>query len=122
MDWEQRCIRLCAAVLICAVLLRLWTDGAFVPVGQALESERTASFLLYLQTGRVVRSLPEPSVRDRVPDPEPPAQKKTPAFTGEDLERITVNDTCGASPDLQALLTDQQVPELTGEGPRALRM
>ena len=120
MDWEQRCIRLCAAVLICAVLLRLWTDGAFVPVGQALESERTASFLLYLQTGRVVRSLPEPSVRDRVPVQVLPAEQSVPDFSGEDLDRITVNDTCGASPDLQALLTDRQVPELTGEGPRVL--
>ena len=70
MDWEQRCIRLCAAVLICAVLLRLWTDGAFVPVGQALESERTASFLLYLQTGPPARSA---DTQERRPFP-PPSQ------------------------------------------------
>ena len=61
MDWEQRCIRLCAAVLICAVVLRLWTGGALIPVGQALQSPRAASFLVYLQTGRVVRTAPEPT-------------------------------------------------------------
>ena len=36
MDWEQRCMRLCAGVLMLAVVLRLWAGGALVPIGRAL--------------------------------------------------------------------------------------
>ena len=66
MEWEQRCIRLCAAVLICAVVLRLWSAGALAPVGRALQSQQAASFLIYLQTGRVVRQVPEPEIHPPV--------------------------------------------------------
>ena len=36
MDYGQRCIRLCAGVLIAAVVLRLCSGGALAPLGQAL--------------------------------------------------------------------------------------
>lgn len=120
MDWEQRCIRLCAAVLICAVVLRLWVGGALVPVGQALQSPAAASFLVYLQTGRVVRTLPEPTDRAQpLPAEEPPAAKAA-AFTAAEVSLVTVDDSCGADPDLEALLTAPLELDLTGEGPRVL--
>ena len=58
MDWDQRCIRFCAALVVASMALRLCAGGALIPLGQALSNPQTASFLLYLHTGRVVRSVP----------------------------------------------------------------
>lgn len=120
MDWEQRCIRLCAAVLVCAVVLRLWSAGALVPVGQALQREPAASFLMYLQTGRVIRRVPEPEVPSAQSQAVPVREPETPRFAAEDLSLITVNNECGQSPDLAALLTQSLDMDLTGPGPRVL--
>lgn len=122
MNWEQRCIRLCAAVLICAVVLRLWAGGALVPVGQALENPQVASFLMYLQTGRVVRmttELPDPPAKT-VPEPSEPSETRTVTFTGEDAALISITYNCDQSPDVEALLTEPLDWDLTGEGPKVL--
>lgn len=120
MEWEQRCIRLCAAVLICAVVLRLWSAGALVPVGQALQSEQTASFLMYLQTGRVVRRMPEAEIHGTQPQAEPIRVPEPPQFTAEDVSLIDVDNECGQDPDLAALLTQSLNWDLTGSEPRVL--
>ena len=120
MDWEQRCIRLCAAVLICAVVLRLWSAGALVPVGRALQSQPAASFLMYLQTGRVVRQMPEPEPLPTQTQPAPVQAAEPPPFSEEDLALVAVDNECGQSPDLAALLTGSLDLDLTGPGPRVL--
>ena len=120
MDWEQRCIRLCTAVLICAVVLRLWSAGALAPVGQALQSPQAASFLIYLQTGRVVRQMPEPEVCLPVQETAPIQTPEIPQFTAEEVSLISVDDNCGQKPDLAALLTQNLDWDLTAPGPRVL--
>ena len=82
MDWERRCMRLCAGVLMLAVVLRLWAGGALVPIGRALQSDEAASFLLYLQTGRVVRLAPQPDGPEMFQLPDPVA--KIAGFSAED--------------------------------------
>ena len=59
MDWQQRCIRFCASLLACAVVLRLGDRGWIRSAAMLLEKPSVASFLTYLQTGRVVRMPPE---------------------------------------------------------------
>lgn len=120
MDWERRCIRLCAAVLVCAVVLRLWSAGALVPVGQALQSDQAASFLIYLQTGRVIRRVPEPEVRTTEPQAVPAREPEVPRFAAEDVSLIGVDNECGQAPDLAALLTQPLELSVTGPGPRVL--
>ena len=56
MDNDQRCLRLCAAVLLSAVLLRMGASGALMPAAEWVRSPSAASFLWYLQTGRVIRA------------------------------------------------------------------
>ena len=118
MDWERRCMRLCAGVLILAVVLRLWAGGALVPIGRALQSDEAASFLLYLQTGRVVRLAPEPDGPEMFQIPDPVA--KIAGFSAEDLELVELSDEPGLGPDLGALLTAPVELTLNDGQPRVL--
>ena len=116
MDWERRCMRLCAGVLMLAVVLRLWAGGALVPIGRALQSEQAASLLLYLQTGRVVRSLPDVPEILQIPDPG----VKITGFSARDLELVELSDEPGLGPDLDALLTAPVELTLDDGQPRVL--
>ena len=118
MDWERRCMRLCAGVLILAVYLRLWAGGVLTPVGQALQSRDAASFLLYLHTGRVVR-LAVPETVPAVPVIQ--ISEQTPVvFEGRDMELVEISDEPGLSPDSEALLTAPLELELADGEPRVL--
>ena len=116
MDWERRCMRLCAGVLMLAVVLRLWAGGALVPIGRALQSDEAASFLLYLQTGRVVRSVPDGPEILELPDPV----AKIAGFSAEDLELVELSDEPGLGPDLGAWLTAPVELTLQDGAPRVL--
>ena len=116
MDWERRCMRLCAGVLILAVVLRLWAGGALVPIGRALQSEQAASLLLYLQTGRVVRSLPD--VPEMLELPNPGA--KIAGFSAGDLELVELSDEPGLGPGLESRLTAPVELTLNDGQPRVL--
>ena len=99
MDWERRCMRLCAGMLALAVLIRLWAGGVLTPLGQLLQSDEAASFLLYLHTGRVVRALPEEE------GPELPAfpdvHTEMVDFSAGDLNLVELSDEPGMGPDLK---------------------
>ena len=118
MDWERRCMQLCAGVLILAVYLRLWAGGVLTPVGQALQSRDAASFLLYLHTGRVVRLI-SPETVPAVPVIQ--ISEQTPVvFEGRDMELVEISDEPGLSPDSEALLTAPLELELADGEPRVL--
>ena len=121
MEWEQRNIRFCAGVLVFAAVLRLWAGGAFAPVGQALQSDDAASFLIYLQTGRVVRRVPQPEAE---PEPVPELTVRTAAqptvFRAEDAALIELDDTCGQNPDVEKWLTEPLDLDLSGPEPKVL--
>ena len=55
MDHQQWSLRFGASVVICALLLRLTATGFFQPVAEFLAKPNIASFLIYLETGRIVR-------------------------------------------------------------------
>lgn len=125
MDWEQRCLRLCGAVLLCAVGLRLTASGAFAPVGRMLQSPEAISFFLYLQTGRAVRlsetvpALPEELFATE--EKSPPVEDAAPVtFSESDAELVGVTYNCDYEPDLATLLTQDLEWDLTGDEPTVL--
>lgn len=122
MDWEQRCIRMCAAVLVCAVILRLWSGGALIPVGQALQRSEAASFLLYLHTGRVVRAAPEPAAEaPALTSQHQKAENREPvSFQAADADLVDIDYNCDRRPDVEKLLTQPLELDLTGSGPKVL--
>lgn len=128
----------CTAVL-CAVLLRLFAADAFSRAAAFLTKPDTLAFLIYLETGRDVRSslyapdllhypaesapaVPRPP---RQPEPEPiPEAPEEPAMVVPELPTngaaIPVSYACSLRPDLQALL-DAPLPwALSPGGPAVL--
>ena len=123
MDWEQRCIRFCGAMLACVIVMRLGTGGYFAPLGQALEDPRLASFLVYLQTGRVVRYSPETQPEETTPEPTAATETQPavlPVFSAADAELIDLYDTAGRDPDIEALLEQPLSFDLSGDEPTVL--
>lgn len=123
MDWEQRCMRLCAAVLISAALLRLVGNGSLAVVGEALNTPETASFLVYLQTGRVVRlgkASDTPVVLDPVEWTAATAPVEPVRFSAGDAALVSVKYNCEYRPDLGASLTEPLAWDLTGDEPAVL--
>ena len=55
MDLEKQSLRVGAAVILCALLLRLAAGGMFTPVVRFFSQPNIASLLIYLETGRIVR-------------------------------------------------------------------
>lgn len=131
MDWERRCLRTCAAALACAIVLRLISAGDLSFVASALENPQAVSFLVYLQTGRVVR-LPQAETAVALSTQETtqtenilsvqfpqPVSAET-VFSGSDLDLVSVKYTCDYRPDLEALLTQPLSFDLSGEEPTVL--
>ena len=118
MDWDQRCIRFCAGLVLSATALRLCAGGALIPLGQALTAPETASFLLYLHTGRVVRAAP---VEDwTLPAPSEPEPKTPLTFSPEDAAALSVDNGTSLRPDMGALLAEPLELELRGDEPTVL--
>ena len=118
MDWDQRCIRFCAGLVLSAMALRLCAGGALIPLGQALSNPETASFLLYLHTGRVVRSAPVQEYRPP-PATQPPEESPL-TFSPEEADEISLDNGTSLQPDLGALLTMELELPLRGDEPTVL--
>lgn len=130
MELERRTLKLGAAIVAGAVALRLVSGGVLDPVVQALSEPEAVSFLLYLETGRVVR-VPQiqaatlPQETDPVQmTTQPEEQQDTPAvqavFAPEDADLVSVNNVSGCSADLDALLLQPLTWDLTQEAPTVL--
>lgn len=119
MDWQRRCIQVCAGAIILAAVIRLLPEQ----MPEIVMGEEMASFLVYLQTGRVVRLPPEPEASEpseaaqpteTLPDPS------VPVFLEESLALVPVKYTTSYRPDLEALLERPLDFDLNGEGPQVL--
>ena len=128
MDHYRQSLRIGAAAILSALLLRLAVEGFFQPIGDFLTDPKTASFLIYLETGRNVRFSPSPeatevfSLESHTPDF---AQKTDelillPGFTAEEGAQTAIRYNCSFRPDLGALITAPLSWDLTGPEPTVL--
>ena len=128
MDQERKSLRIGAAVIGCTILLRLASGGFFQPLLDMLRQPGLASFLLYMETGRVTRIYQNPDATEawanESPAPEmgdTAEQVLTPvSFSAEDLELVELRATCDYEPDLEELLLDPLDWDLTGSEPTVL--
>lgn len=130
MHQEQRVIRMGMTVLVCALALRL-VSGLAGPVAAFLARPEIAGFLVYLETGRVIKPAITPSVTQPIPtetgetQPIPTTETiqqeaYTPFFSPEDTNLVQVRNSSGYAVDLEALLLSELKLEVSGTGPAVL--
>ena len=130
MELQKRSLQVGAAALICALGLRL--GGALSgPLTGFLCRPETVSALLFLETGRVVRtpSPQEPMTtmpvsEETVPETTPTVETTPPVvqavFSPSDNNLIKINDTAKVEPPVETLLQQPLSWDLTGDEPTVL--
>lgn len=107
--------------LVLALLLRLISVAGVFP----LQNSDVMSFLVYLQTGRVVRypaSSTPPATQVPTPAPTQPTlpQPSGLRLTAEDATAVELNDLVDYYPDVEQLLLSPLDWDLTGAEPKVL--
>lgn len=124
MNWQRKALRVGSWVILAAVVLRLWSNGAPQQFLSWLRQPEMISALLFLETGKVFRPPPEEPVTTTPPtEPsaiptEPPAA--LPVFSEADAALVYVRDTSGNTADLPDLLETPLHWDLTGATPTVL--
>ena len=128
MDHQRLSLRIGAIAILCALLLRLSSPGALAAVADFLTQPTISSWLLYLETGRIVRF--SPSLEDRevftmeshTPDfaENSPLLTPLPAFSATDGASVTVKTDTKLEPDFKSLMTQPLNWDLTGTEPTVL--
>ena len=129
MDRQEKVLRLGAAVIASALLMRLAGSGLLRPAAAWLLQPDTQALLIYLETGRIVRFSPS-SEETANPDGESAApalpvagEEFAPAeavFSGEDAALVDIYYSYDREVDLEAMLLSPLSWDLTGEQPTVL--
>ncbi len=117
MDWEKWCLRLGAGAVILALAVRLFSGGAAEAVVEKLSQPEVASALLFLETGRLLRAVPEEAVQA---EKEPVEGLTLPVFSPQDADLVAVNPVCGYDTDLTAWLAEPLSWKLKKDKPTVL--
>lgn len=133
MDWENTVLKVGAAAVGCAIVFRLLSGGLPQRILSFLSRPETAAFVLYLETGRVVRPSQLREEREPLPQTAPteadtPTEATEPAqpdsqvavFAPEDAEAVEVGNLSGLAVDIPALLAQPLTWKLTGDAPTVL--
>ena len=124
MDNHKRSLRMGAAAIFCALLLRLGAGGALEPIVSFFLQPNIQSFLIYLETGRIVRF--SPSLEENTnfagesAAPVLPTEREALTFAPEDAAEIGISYGCAYAPDVEALLVQPLDWDLTGSEPTVL--
>ena len=135
MDHQQWSLRMGAAVIVCALMLRLAATGFFQPVAEFFAKPNIAAFLIYLETGRIVRfspsseALPAFAYESAEPDfarqkeeavPVQATEPPLPAFEAADAEKLQFKNSAGVKFDAAQLLTSPLRWNLMAQEPAVL--
>ena len=111
MNHQERCLRVGAAAILCAIVFRLGLGGIFQPIGEFLARPTISSWLIYLETGRIVRfSTSSEEIlffasESAVPifdiTPEEPT---IPVFSAQDAAAVSVKYYATCRADLEELM------------------
>ena len=120
----NRARRVGLTAVLCALVLRLWSEGYGDKFLSWLTSPETAAFFIYLETGRDVRfspSLPafSPDFMESPPAATlPPTEPTLPSFS--DADGLELYYASAEDPDIPALLAQPLQWNLRGEEPTVL--
>jgi len=125
MDHHQRTLRLGAALITAALLFRLADTGLLRSLADFLTQPNITSFLIYLETGRIVRFSQSLDAQDafalesHTPDFARKEAEK-PRFSPSDADGLAIRYNCSRRPDLAGLLARPLDWDLTGDKPTVL--
>ena len=131
---EQKVLRVSTVVLVGALVLRLISTGVFGSLLNLTLSPQVSSWIVFLQTGRLMRpvniSFSPESTEDTKPGPTDSTQPEAtfptepapilPVFSPEDAQTLTITSGFSYSADLSALLTKPLNWELSADAPTVL--
>lgn len=123
MEQERRSIRVGMVMIACALLLRL-AGSAFDGVVVLLSEPKVAAFLIYLQTGRLVRL---DALQETIATTPPATEQTDPApqiqpvsFAAQEADVIKTANYTRYAPNLGKLLTSSLAWDLTEDAPAVL--
>ena len=123
---EQKSLRIGTAVILLAVMLRLFSGSLFTDASALHIHPNFASFLLYIGSGRIYsdhskEDTPSPPPDAEPTDPEPtrpaPVQQN---FTADDAALVSVTNHPGYDIDVAAMLEAPLIWDLTEKSPTVL--
>ena len=123
MEQKRQMIRIGAAAAVCAAVLYLAGGAMAEQLLALLKKPGVISFLVYLETGRVITTpfvWEMPSVDPPPADSGQQSQLQRPSFQAQDAQLVQINSQCGYSVDAQALLCKPLSWDLTRDGPAVL--
>jgi len=124
MNLQRQSLRIGGLAVLFALLLRLGGSGIVQQVSDFLNEPTISSWIIYLETGRIVRfspSFPEIEVFSLESHaPEAPELTPLPVFSPEDGDGVTVKSNTDLEPDLAELIAQPLSWDLTGEEPTVL--
>jgi len=126
MEAERRSLQIGTMVVAGALLIRLLSGGILDTIGKTLAKPEVASFLLYLETGRVIRPVeaqaaPAPEAPQETPPDALQPQIQTPAvFSAADAQKVDIRNYCGYDTDIPELLQQPLSWNLKQETPTVL--
>ena len=124
MDNHRRSLRIGAAAILCALILRILSSGILVPVAAWFLQPNIQSFLIYLETGRIVRF--SPSIEENTnfagesATPYFPSEAEPLTFSSDDSGDLKITYNCSYRPDLETLLSQPLSWDLAGSEPTVL--
>jgi len=130
-DLEQKALRAGAAAIVCALTFRLLASPLPQKLLSFLSDPETAALVIYLETGRVARPVPEEtgtaetSAAPTETAPEAPPATTVPApvqpvFSPADAEAVELVNVCGYRVDIPAMLARELRWQLPGDTPTVL--
>ena len=124
MDLEKQSLRVGAAVILCALMLRLAAGGLFAPVVRVFSQPNIVSLLIYLETGRIVRFSDSSGdttvfVPVTATEPEEMESPTRPIFTAEEGLAADIRGE-ELTEDAGSLICRPLDWDLTGEEPTVL--
>lgn len=128
---EQKVLRTGTLVVVCALLLRIAAAGVAGNIVQTALSPKLASWMIFFQTGRVVRPADiafTPQQPTQIPVETTPAPTQptvstepvVPTFSETDAAAIKISSGFAYSADLQSLIAKPLSWDLTGDEPAVL--
>ena len=128
MNLPRQSLRIGISAILCALVLRLGGSDILRNVADYLTDPTISSWIIYLETGRIVRfspSFPEIEVfapESATPDFASDSQALTPlpVFSPEDGSTVTIKTNSTLEPDVEDLITQPLGWNLAGEEPTVL--